>query len=123
MPSSNPTVQAYVDLAAWYHRQGQAEKRDRFLALGTDSAFAAGHAEEAEQLYARLLRYNPQHLFKPFASFAQAMRSADVRSYLAALQRSHPPDEAQRLLASLKEEVQARPLPSLQGSRPRPQLP
>jgi hypothetical protein len=101
MPSSNSTVQTYVDLAAWYHHQGQTPNRDRFLALAADAAVHAGLHEEAEQLYARLLRYNPHHLLKSFASFAEAMQSPDGKNFMAVLRRTHPPEEAQRLLASL----------------------
>jgi hypothetical protein len=103
MPSTSPTVQTYVDLAAWYHRHGQASNRDRFLALAADAALGEGRADEADQLHARLLRYNPQHLFKPYATFAEAVKAAEVRGYIASLRRSHPPEEAQRLLATLPD--------------------
>lgn len=103
MPSTSPTVQTYVDLAAWYHRHGQASNRDRFLALAADAALGEGRSDEADQLHVRLLRYNPQHLFKPYATFAEAVRAAEVRGYIASLRRSHPPEEAERLLATLPE--------------------
>ncbi len=115
MPSNNRIVQTYVALAAWYHRQGQGQNRDRFLALAADAALNAGLPEEAEQLHGRLVRYNPHHLLKPFPSFAQAMQSPLVKNFVAVLRRSHPPEEAQHLLASLGGSIRSGPEPREQN--------
>lgn len=96
--------EVYCELADWHDRHGQPQLRDRFLVLAADAALAAGAEDEAERLRARLLHANPHHLLKPFASFAQALRSPDVESYVASLRQSYPLEAAEAMLASLRGE-------------------
>jgi hypothetical protein len=89
----------YDELADSYAERGQPQFRDRFLILAADSALTAGDQPEAERFRQRLLAVNPNHLLKPYASFVQAMQTADVQTYVADLRRNYPPDVA----ASLKQ--------------------
>jgi len=102
MPSADRTVAIYRELADWYDRQGQAQLRDRFLVLAADAARGLGNGDEADRLRLRLLQSNPHHLLKPFASFAEAMRSPDVESYIKGLKQSYPLETAQTMLDSLR---------------------
>jgi hypothetical protein len=101
MATTTPTALTYQKLAVFYDRKGQPQQRDRFLVLAADAAQSAGNADEAESLRLQLLRHNPHHLLRPFSSFAQAMNSADVQSYLNDLRNSYPPKKASEMLAAL----------------------
>jgi len=103
MPAANEKIRVYRELAEIYDGQGQAQMRDRFLVLAADTALAAGQAEDAERLRAHLLRLNPHHLLKPYDSFAEAAKSADVENYLSALRRSHPYERTEHLLETLRQ--------------------
>lgn len=102
MPNVEQTIRIYEELAQVCDQQGQPQMHDRFLVLAADVALNAGKAAEAERLRLRLLKQNPHHLLKPFASFAEAVRSDDVRNYVRALRRSHPPESAEQLLQTLR---------------------
>src|SRR5262245_63146051 len=106
MASAEQATQIYRELAEGYGRQGQAQMRDRFLVLAADAALAAGQKDEAERLRGRLLQHNPHHLLKPYSSFAEAMKSADVQNYVGALRRSHPYDKAETMLEELRKSGQ-----------------
>lgn len=103
MASSDQAVRVYSELAEVYHRRGEAQMRDRYLVLAADAALATGQRAEGESLRARLLQHNPHHLLKPYATFAEAMRSTDVQNYVAALRRSHPFEKAEHLLESIRQ--------------------
>ena len=103
MPSAEQATRIYRELAEDYGRQGQAQMRDRFLVLAADAALSAGQDAEAERLRGRLLQHNPHHLLKPYNSFAEAMKSADVQNYVSALRRSHPYEKAENLLEGLRQ--------------------
>src|SRR5438105_1343646 len=105
------TRQVYERLAEWYDREGQPKLRDWFLVLAADAAQTAGHAAEAERLRNRLLQRNPHHLLKPFASFAEALRSPDVQGYVADLRRTYPPAAAEQLLRS--QQAKGGPTPAV----------
>ena len=98
---SNQSYQVYQELADLEEKRGAQQLRDRFLILAADAALTAGRHDEAEELRARLLEANPHHLLRPYRTFTEALRSAEVHSYVADLRSSYPPDEAERLLASL----------------------
>jgi hypothetical protein len=102
MAATDRKVHVYQELAEREHLRGATQARDRFLILAADAALAAGHNDQAEQLRARLLEYNPHHLLKPFPSLADALKSSEVYGYVADLRSSYPPEEAERLLASLR---------------------
>jgi hypothetical protein len=106
MASVDQVVQAYRELALSYDRQGQTPMRDRFLVLAADAAFNGGRHDEAEQLRNDLLRHNPHHLLKPYRSFAEAMKSADVQNYVSALRRSHPYERLGSLLDALRSDAE-----------------
>ena len=109
MPTTTPTALTYQKLAAFYDRKGQPQQRDRFLVLAADAAQSAGNADEAESLRLQLLRHNPHHLLRPFTSFAQAMNSADVQSYLNDLRNSYPPKKASEMLGAMAPAPAAQP--------------
>lgn len=122
VPVSNRKVQVYEDLANWEHRQGSPQARDRFLILAADAALEAGLNDEAERLRARLLEHNPHHMLRPYSSLADAMKSADVHSYVADLRGTYPVEEAEKLLGALqgdKQPVESSPAPT----PPQPPLP
>jgi hypothetical protein len=100
MPAIEQLLQVYQDLAFWHERQGQAQLRDRFLILAADAAMTAGRDGEAERIRLRLLDVNPHHMLKPFATFAEALRSPDVQNYVEDLRQSYPPEEALALWKS-----------------------
>jgi hypothetical protein len=100
-------LDTYLRLAERSHQNGQAQQRDRFLVLAADTAQSGGRSEEAEALRTRLLRYNPNHLLKPYASFAQALKATDVRTYVEDLRRTYPPQVAAQMLAKDKGAVQS----------------
>ncbi len=117
MPSADQPVQTYRQLAEHYNEQGEAQLRDRFLILAADAAFTIGRRDEAESLCGRLLQHNPHHMLKPYASFAEALKSVDVRNYVAALRRTHPQDKSRQLLETLQPNAGAQELqPDLQRS-------
>ena len=86
-------LRLYQDLADWYERQAQPQLRDRFFLLAADAALSSGHPEDAERLRQRLLQLSPHHMLKPFASFAQALKSPDVQGYLSDMRNKYPPDK------------------------------
>src|SRR5262245_55499385 len=100
MASVDHVVRVYQQLAERYEKQGQAQMRDRFLVLAADAALSGGRADDAERLRGRLLQQNPHHLLRPYASLAEALKVADVRSYVTDLRRSYPPETAENLLQS-----------------------
>jgi hypothetical protein len=102
MASTDPKTRIYEELAEQEHLRGGTQARDRFWILAADAALAAGHNDEAERFRTRLLEYNPHHLLKPFPSLADALKSSEVYGYVADLRSSYPPEEAERLLASLR---------------------
>jgi hypothetical protein len=116
MPSLEQIFQVYVDLADWHERNGPAYVRDRFLILAAEAALNAGRENEAERLRVRLLGLNPHHLLRPFGSFAEALRSPDVDSYVNDLKHTYPPEVADELL----EQIRGRDAPP---AEPRPTLP
>ena len=102
MPTVDHVVSVYQELADWHDRRGQTQLRDRFLVLAADAAYAAGRSEQAEELRRVLLQLNPRHLLKTSASFAEALRSSEVQSYLNDLRQSYPAEAAEHLLESLR---------------------
>jgi hypothetical protein len=103
MSSSDHMLLVYRDLADWHERQGLDELRDRFLVLAASAAQGVGDAEEAEGLWQRLLRGNPHHVLRKFASFADAMRASEVQSYVEDLGQEYPLHAAEDLHASVRE--------------------
>jgi hypothetical protein len=106
MDSPASVFQVYNELADWYEQKGPATMRDRFLVLAADAALAAGEVDVAEYLRARLLQVNPNHLLKSYASFAEALRAAQVQTYVGDLRRNYSPEAARQLLQSLRESAQ-----------------
>ncbi|HKB42386.1 MAG TPA: hypothetical protein VKD72_38525, partial [Gemmataceae bacterium] len=90
MSAATQSLRVYQDLADWYERQAQPQLRDRFLLLAADAALSSGDADEAERLRQHLLQLSPHHMLKPFASFAQALRSPDVQGYLGDMRDKYP---------------------------------
>jgi hypothetical protein len=95
-------VSIYEDLAEFEEERGENQPRDRFLMLAADAALAHGDNDRAEEIRNRLLQLNPHHLVKPYPSFADALKSPDVFSYVNDLRHSYPPEEAARLLESVR---------------------
>src|SRR5262249_44644781 len=104
MSSEPQNLRLYQELADWYERQAQPQMRDRFLLLAADAALAQGQAELAEDLRLRLLQHSPHHMLKPFASFAEALRSPDVQGYIGDLRETYPPETAQQMLDAVRRE-------------------
>lgn len=127
METSDQTYRIYKELAERESDRGAEQLRDRFLVLAADAALTAGLAEEAEHLSDLLVQVNPTHMLKPFTSFGEAMKSAEVANYVADLRRTYPPEEASRLLQSLHGPAAAEEKPKheeklekVEKSRPEP---
>jgi hypothetical protein len=99
----------YQELADWYERQRQPQMRDRFLVLAADAALLAGRNDEAERLRQRLLKANPHHMLKPYASFAQALKAPDVETYVKELRANYPVNVAEDLLRTVQEQQSREP--------------
>ncbi|HVS37652.1 MAG TPA: hypothetical protein VMS17_18970 [Gemmataceae bacterium] len=110
-------LRVYRELADWYERQRQPQMRDRFLVLAADAAQTAGRADEAERLRLRLLKVNPHHMLKPYASFAEALKAPDVLTYVKDLRVNYPADVAEDLLRTLHGE-ERRPAAGIPGTAP-----
>jgi hypothetical protein len=107
-------VAVYNELAEFEEQRGESQPRDRFLILAADAALAQGDNDRAEELRRRLLEFNPHHLLKPYPTFADSLKAPDVFGYVADLRHSYPPEEAQRLLASMRggaETAEPEPFP------------
>src|SRR4051794_27778283 len=102
MPTPDDPVQVYKELSEWYDRRSEPPMRDRFLVLAADAALRAGRHEDAERLRIRLLKLNPHHMLKPYASFNQAVQAPDVQTYIRDLRLNYPPEVALVLLNSLR---------------------
>jgi hypothetical protein len=120
----------YEELARRCEEQHEARRRDIFLVLAADAAFAAGRADDAERLRMRLLQLSPHSLLCPYASFADALQARDIQDYIADLRRLHPPEQAEQLLRDAsgkkaKEGDTAPPVPiyRFQDAPPRPAPP
>jgi hypothetical protein len=122
MLSPDNLVLMYKELADWHERQGRPQMRDRFLVLAADAALNAGRPAEADLLLGRLLRANPHHMLRPFATFGEAMASPDVRNYVGELRHTHPPQQAEAefdaLRASRGAQAPARPTRALPATAP-----
>jgi hypothetical protein len=93
MATVEQTARTYEELADKYAELGDEPMRDRFLVLAADSFLTAGQKERGELLRQKLLQFNPHHLLRPYGSLAEAMKSADVRNYVAGLRRNYPPEK------------------------------
>jgi hypothetical protein len=112
-------LRIYKELADWYERQRQPPMRDRFLVLAADAALLANRPDEADALRLRLLKVNPHHMLKPYASFAQALKAPDVLTYIKDLRVNYPANVAEDLLRTLQTEDKhspgANPVPAPVG--------
>jgi hypothetical protein len=108
--------QVYERLAQRFEREQEPRQRDNLLVLAADAALTAGAPQEAERLRQRLLELNPHHLLRPFASFADALQSQDIKDLLADLRRQYPPNYAKRLLGEAGDNGTAAPVAD--GRRP-----
>jgi hypothetical protein len=102
MATPDNLVVIYKELADAHERQGQPQMRDRYLVLAADAALSAGSPAEADLLLGRLLRSNPHHMLRPFATFSQAMASPDIQNYVGELRRTHPPAQAETEFDALR---------------------
>lgn len=103
MPADAPSS-LYEQLADKYHAKGKFPERDRFLILAADAAWNAGQPDTAEGLRRRILEHNPNHLLRPYASFAEALKSADILAYVQQLRRGYPRERALELLKELDQD-------------------
>src|SRR3981081_4663597 len=95
-------LRIYKELADWYEKRRQPPMRDRFLVLAADAALLANRPDEAENLRLRLLRLNPHHMLKPYASLAQALKAPDVVTYIKDLRVNYPANVAEDLVRTLQ---------------------
>src|SRR5206468_146098 len=98
MADRERTLQIYQELSDSFEVQHNPSMRDLFLMLAADAALRAGHSAEAELLRQRLLRLNPHHLLKPYASFAEAAGHPDIQSYIEELRQKYPVEVAEDML-------------------------
>src|SRR4051812_23309416 len=98
MHPSEHSLQIYEELADAFDRQQNEGMRDLFLLLAADAAFSAGRDADAERLRQRLLRLNPHHTLRAYASFGEAAASPDVHVYLEGLRQKYPVQRAAEML-------------------------
>lgn len=115
-----PVLTVYRELADHYERLGQSSMRDRFLMLAADAAFSAEMTDEAERLRQRLLTGNRHHMLRPYNTFEEATRAADVQAYLEGLRANYPPEQARDLLNALRGGDDLNSLPPSPLSAPPP---
>jgi hypothetical protein len=101
--AAHSELAVFRELSDLYERQGQPQLRDRFLLLAADAALEDGDPIQADLLRLRLLHFSPHHMLKPFASFAEALASPDLRAYLNDLKESYPIEVAQQMLDTLRQ--------------------
>ncbi len=106
MPDTDEVIQLFKRLAEEHQKRDQMQARDRFLLLAADAAHAAGRPDEAERLRRTILGHNPNHLLKPYANFAEALKAPDIQAYVTQLRQNYSFENAERLLLSLREEEQ-----------------
>ncbi len=122
MATTCDMIEVYQGIAEEFHRLEVPQKRDRFLLLAADTAYARGNRQEAERLRRLILIRNPNHLLKPYATFEEALRSADIQTYLQQLRLRYPAKSAMQLWAQLKRAGQATVAASFPGM-PQPAAP
>lgn len=101
MDSPSERLSVYRELADNYDRLGQVSMRDRFLILAADASLESGDPSEAERLRQRLLQASRYHMLRPYQSFAEAVGSPDVQTYLRDLRANYPLNVAKQLLGTL----------------------
>lgn len=101
---ANPanTVRLYVQLADESQRLGRSEDRERFLLLAADAALQGGQPDEAERFRRNILANNPNYFLKPYASFADAMKTPDILKYVQDLRKHYGPAQAEKWLQALR---------------------
>lgn len=102
MATTCDVIELYQGIAEEFHRLEVPQKRDRFLLLAADAAYGRGDRQEAERLRRLILNRNPNHLLKPYATFEEALRSADIQTYLQQLRLRYPAESAMQLWIQLK---------------------
>jgi hypothetical protein len=120
MAPMEKAFQIYEELAEREALRGGTAQRDRFLVLAADAAWTADQPAETERLRQRLLHGNPHHLFKPYHSWAEALQSPDIRSYLGDLRKNCPVEKAEQLL---REKPAAEPAAAAAAAEPEPEEP
>jgi hypothetical protein len=98
MKTADVLPRMYEDLANYFARQGEPQRRDQCLVLAADAALRNGQPEEAERMRKRLLLTNPQHFLQPYASMAEAMLASDVYDFVLELRQLWPPETLAQLL-------------------------
>ena len=98
MKTADVLPRMYEDLANYFARQGDSQRRDQCLVLAADAALRNGQPEEAERLRKRLLLTNPDHFLRPYASMAEAMLASDVYDFVLELREQWPPETLAQLL-------------------------
>ena len=109
----------YEDLANYFARQGDWRQRDQCLVLAADAALSAGMPQESERLRKRLLLTNPTHMLRPYSSMTEAMRSNDVRDYIADLRKQLPPETVEKMLNQQAPETPAAQASATNPTRPK----
>jgi hypothetical protein len=103
MPAPEALLDLYLNLADASEEQGKPLQRDKFLVLAAGAAQGAGFLQIAEDCRCRILKNNPNHLLREFASMAEAVRSEDLRGVTAQLLRAFPFEKAEYLLSKFRD--------------------
>ena len=107
---------AYALLADVSQKKQQLIGRDKFLILTGVSACRAGWPDVAHRCRDVVLDHNPAHLIGKYASFADALRSADFEPFVKQLERFCGYERAEHFLRELKLETEHSPTESPQSS-------
>lgn len=98
MPTLEGMLDLYLHLAQASESQKRPLQRDKFLVLSVRIAHKAGFDRIAEDCRKRVLKNNPHHILKGYASVAEALKSEDIRYYTKQLMRIYPFEKAEYLL-------------------------
>lgn len=96
---------SYLRLAVLSHEKRQLPGRDRFLLLAGTQACRSGLPEVADRCRDLVLRNNPRHLVRQYATFADALRNPDFQPFVKQLERFCPLEKAEHLLNELDIDV------------------
>jgi hypothetical protein len=102
--SSNPPLKllgVYLHLARASEQRVRPHVRDRLLVIASTLAARMGMPRVAAHCRQEVLAHNRQHLIGHYATVEEALEESDFLHLLKQLQRRFPPEEAERMLATL----------------------
>ena len=109
----------YLTLADWSQRKGQSLPRDKFLLLAGAAACRSGLPDIADYCRRQVLANNTAHLIGRYASFSEALKSDDYRTFEKQLQKFCSAERAEHLVGWAEAPPESPPLLSVDDVRER----